>query len=430
MTPVQPENVLATPFILGQLTLANRMVMGPMAANAPREDGAPSEQTMAFFEARARGGVGMIIVGGMIATTRGYAESPVKRVLRLDVDTFVPDFQKMCGAVHKHGVPIIAQIMPGFGVMGSPAPDRPNISASARRLTIPEKAFPRGFIVPGGRTTPVAEEATLDQIREYERDMVAAAERALKCGFDGVEVAAHMSYFASSFLSARTNQRTDEYGGSVENRARFLSNIVAGIRRLAPANFVVGLRITANDYMPDGQGAQGFADVARQVEAAGLDYVALSCGCYETMSASAPSTDGDLVDSGDAGIFKRTLSAPVLIQGIHDPARAAKAIAEGYGDLIMLARPMLADPDFARKVCEGRPEDIVRCVRDNYCMRRMVFNMPVRCEVNPAMGRESRGSGLPPLERVLKGPIEKAVLTLTGSAGFMNLVGSVMKKSN
>lgn len=430
MTPVQPENVLATPFILGQLTLANRMVMGPMAANAPREDGAPSEQTMAFFEARARGGVGMIIVGGMIATTRGYAESPVKRVLRLDVDTFVPDFQKMCGAVHKHGVPIIAQIMPGFGVMGSPAPDRPNISASARRLTIPEKAFPRGFIVPGGRTTPVAEEATLDQIREYERDMVAAAERALKCGFDGVEVAAHMSYFASSFLSARTNQRTDEYGGSVENRARFLSNIVAGIRRLAPANFVVGLRITANDYMPDGQGAQGFADVARQVEAAGLDYVALSCGCYETMSASAPSTDGDLVDSGDAGIFKRTLSAPVLIQGIHDPARAAKAIAEGYGDLIMLARPMLADPDFARKVCEGRSEDIVRCVRDNYCMRRMVFNMPVRCEVNPAMGRESRGSGLPPLERVLKGPIEKAVLTLTGSAGFMNLVGSVMKKSN
>lgn len=430
MTPVQPENVLATPIILGQLTLANRMVMGPMAANAPREDGAPSEQTMAFFEARARGGVGMIIVGGMIATTRGYAESPVKRVLRLDVDTFVPDFQKMCGAVHKHGVPIIAQIMPGFGVMGSPAPDRPNISASARRLTIPEKAFPRGFIVPGGRTTPVAEEATLDQIREYERDMVAAAERALKCGFDGVEVAAHMSYFASSFLSARTNQRTDEYGGSVENRARFLSNIVAGIRRLAPANFVVGLRITANDYMPDGQGAQGFADVARQVEAAGLDYVALSCGCYETMSASAPSTDGDLVDSGDAGIFKRTLSAPVLIQGIHDPARAAKAIAEGYGDLIMLARPMLADPDFARKVCEGRPEDIVRCVRDNYCMRRMVFNMPVRCEVNPAMGRESRGSGLPPLERVLKGPIEKAVLTLTGSAGFMNLVGSVMKKSN
>lgn len=430
MTPVQPENVLATPFILGQLTLANRMVMGPMAANAPREDGAPSEQTMAFFEARARGGVGMIIVGGMIATTRGYAESPVKRVLRLDVDTFVPDFQKMCGAVHKHGVPIIAQIMPGFGVMGSPAPDRPNISASARRLTIPEKAFPRGFIVPGGRTTPVAEEATLDQILEYERDMVAAAERALKCGFDGVEVAAHMSYFASSFLSARTNQRTDEYGGSVENRARFLSNIVAGIRRLAPANFVVGLRITANDYMPDGQGAQGFADVARQVEAAGLDYVALSCGCYETMSASAPSTDGDLVDSGDAGIFKRTLSAPVLIQGIHDPARAAKAIAEGYGDLIMLARPMLADPDFARKVCEGRPEDIVRCVRDNYCMRRMVFNMPVRCEVNPAMGRESRGSGLPPLERVLKGPIEKAVLTLTGSAGFMNLVGSVMKKSN
>lgn len=430
MDPDQRDNILATPFKLNRLTLANRMVMGPMAANAPRDDGGPSEQTIAFFEERARGGVGMIIVGGMIATTRGYAESPVKRVLRLDVDTFIPDFRRVCDAVHKHGVPIIAEIMPGFGVMGTPAPDRPNISASARQLTIPEKAFPRGFIVPGGRTTPMAQEATIEQIKEYERDMIAAADRAVQAGFDGVEVAAHMSYFASSFLSPRTNRRTDEYGGSVENRARFLSNIVAGIRSRAPAEFVVGLRITANDYMTDGQGPQGFADVAKQVEAAGLDYVALSCGCYETMSASAPSEDGELVDSGDARLFKENLSVPVLIQGIHDPARAAKALAEGNGDLIMLARPMLADPAYARKVCEGHPETITRCVRDNLCMRRMVFNMPVRCEVNPRMGRESRGSGLPPLDRLLKAPVEKAVLALTGSPGFMKLVGAIMPKSD
>lgn len=431
MDQVTPPNVLATSFTINGRTLANRMVMGPMAANAPRADGGPSEQTIAFFEERARGGIGMIIVGGMIATTRGYEESPVQRILRLDTDTFVPEFRRVCDAVHKYGVPIIAEIMPGFGVMGASKPDRPNISASARQLTITEKAFPRGFIVPGGRTTSMAQEATIEQIREYERDMIAAAERAVQGGFDGVEVAAHMSYFASSFLSPRTNRRTDEYGGSVENRARFLSNIVAGIRARVPADFIVGLRITANDYMPDGQGPEGFAAIARQVEAAGLDYVALSCGCYETMSASAPSVDGELVDSGDARLFKESLSVPVLIQGIHDPARAGKAIADGHGDLVMLARPMLADPDYARKVCEGRPETITRCVRDNLCMRRMVFNMPVRCEVNPGMGRESRKPGVfPPVERMVKGPIESVVLALTGSKRVMGLLGAITKKDD
>ncbi|GGC01268.1 hypothetical protein GCM10011494_19780 [Novosphingobium endophyticum] len=425
----QERNILSTPFVLNGRTLANRMVMGPMAANSPREDGGPSEQTIAFFEARAKGGVGMIIVGGMVGAARGVAECPVASVLQMQDPKHVADFRRMTDAVHRYDVPIVAEIMPGFGVMGVPAADRPNISASARSVTIPEKEFPRGFIVPGGRTTPMAVEATIEQIRAYEQELIETAVLTVESGFDGVEVAAHMSYFLSSFLSARTNWRTDEYGGSAENRARMLVNIVAGIRARVPADFIVGLRITANDYMPDGQGARGFAEIAKLVEAAGLDYVALSCGCYEAMKASAPSVDGDLVDSGDARIFKDLLSVPVLIQGIHDPERAGKAVAEGHGDLVMLARPMLADPDYARKVCENRPEDIAKCVRDNLCMRRMVFGMPVRCEVNPDMGREAR-KGLPPVNRMLKAPIEKAVLGLTGSPWFMGLVGKVMPKSD
>jgi 2,4-dienoyl-CoA reductase (NADPH2) len=146
------------------------------------------------------------------------------------------------------------------------------------------------------------------------------------------------------------------------------------------------------------------------------------------MDASAPAVDGAMIDSGDARVFKQTLSVPVLIQGLHDPASAARAIAGGHGDLVMWARPMLADPDLARKVSEGRLADIVRCRRDNYCIRRMVFGMPVRCEVNPEMGRESRGSrGLPPVERILKRPIESVVLGLTGSPGVMRFLGSLRK---
>lgn len=418
--------ILATPFKIGSLNLANRMVMGPMAANSPREDGGPSEQTIAFFEARARGGVGMIIVGGMVGTKRGAAEATVKATLRPGEARLVPDFQKMNAAIHAHGVPVIAEIMPGFGIMGVPTPERPNISASARQLTMPEDQFPQGFIVPGGRTTPMAVEASIEQIRAYENEMVETALNCVKAGFDGVEVAAHMSYFLSSFLSHRTNWRKDAYGGSVENRARILVNIIAGIRAKVPSGFVVGLRVPCNDYMPDGNGAAGFAQIAKLVEAAGIDYVALTHGCYEAMAASAPVKDGAMVDSGEARLFRETLSVPVIIQGIHDPVRAARALTDGHGDLVMVARPLLADPDFARKVCEGRSDAIVKCIRDNTCMRRMVFGMPVRCDVNPAMGRESRKSSLPPVDRLVKAPIEAAVLSLTGSPTVMGLVGKIM----
>lgn len=429
MAPDQIASILGKPVTVNKLKLANRLVMGPMAANAPNADGSPSEQTIAFFAARARGGIGMIIVGGIIAARRGFEEAPFRPLLRFDVDTFIPQLRRVADAVHAHDVPIIAEIMPGFGRMGVSAPGRPIISASPINVVIPQERFPSGIHVPGGRTTPTPREASVDEIRTYEEEMVAAAGRAQRAGWDGVEVAAHMSYFVASFLSPRTNWRTDEYGGSVENRARMLVNMVAGIRRVAGPDFVVGLRITANDYMPDGQGAEGFAAIARQVEAAGLDYVALSAGCYETMDASAPAVDGGLVDSGDAQIFKRVLSVPVLLQGLHDPQRAARAIAEGHGDLVMLARPLLADPDYARKIVERRPDAIVRCTRENYCMRRMIFKMPVRCSVNPAMGRESRTSRLPPPGRILRAPLEQLILALTGSRRLMNMIASVMKKS-
>ncbi|WP_263588039.1 NADH:flavin oxidoreductase [Sphingopyxis sp. GC21] len=429
MLPEKIADILSAPFKINKLTLANRLVMGPMAVGAPTAEGAPSEQTIAFFERRARGGIGMIIAGGVVATARSFEETPFKPVLRFDVESLIPQFRRVADTVHAHGVPIIAEIMPGFGRMGVPGPGRPIISASPINVVIPEQNFPKGVLVPGGRTTPEPDEATVEEIEQYRREMVDTASNVQRAGWDGVEVAAHMSYFASSFLSPRTNWRTDQYGGSVENRARMLTNIVRNIRERLGPDFVIGLRITANDYMPDGQGAAGFSAIAKEVEKAGLDYVALSTGCYETMDRSAPSVDGGLVDTGDARLFRNALSVPLLLQGLHDPARAAEAIADGHGDMVMLARPMLADPDYARKACSGRTDDIVHCTRDNLCMRRLVFNMPVRCSVNPAMGRESRKSGsLPPARRFIEAPVEKAILALTGSRRFMGLVGAVIKR--
>jgi dimethylglycine catabolism A len=417
----QAENILSSPVKIGSLTLKNRMVMAPMAVHAPQPDGRPSEQTLAFFEARAKGGFAMIIVGGSYSTKRSMFESAVTSGLRFVEESYVPDFKRMADAVHAHNVPIIAEMVAGFGPMAVPRPDQPAIAASPKVVTVPEDRFPRGVIVPGGLTTPEAKEATIEQIREVEQDVVATAINMHRAGWDGVEVAAHMSYFPATFLSPRYNKRTDEYGGSAQNRARMLFNMVSGIREALGREFIVGLRITANDYMPDGQGAKGFAEVAKEVEKAGIDYVALSTGSYETMDTSVPLVDGALVDSGDARIFKEMLSVPVIIQGIHEPARAAKAIADGSGDLIMLARPSLADPNYARKVVERRPETIIKCVRDHHCMRRMLMNIPVRCDVNPQTGRESRKGRPPPLRRLVEAPIENAMLAITSSRSLTKI---------
>lgn len=427
MTAGEASQILSQPITINKLTLKNRIVMGPMAATGAHKGGRPSEQTVAFFEARARGGAGMIIVSSGGAT-RAMMETRFQGGIRADTDEFAPELRKIADAVHAHGVPIVAEISPSMGRMATPTPDYPLISASPVNVVMHGSAM--GMPMPGGKMeTAVPREATVAEIEGLEEEMIQTAVRLERLGWDGVEIAAIMSYFLVSFLSPRTNHRTDRYGGSVENRARMIVNIVRGIRERVRPDFVIGLRMTVNEYMPDGEGPEGFVAIAKEIEAAGIDYVALSYGCYESLARTPDAEGANLIDTGDALVFKRELSVPVMVQGLHDPVNAAQAIADGHGDIVLEARQMLADPDYARKVTEGRIGDIVRCDRGGYCMRRMALNMPVRCTVNPRMGREARRPGqLPPLSRMMKAPIEPIMLRLTRSSLFMNMIGLAMKK--
>ena len=426
---VGPAEVLLEPLAINALTIANRIIVAPMAVLAPHADGRPSGQTIAFLCERAKGGVGLIILGGSTATRRAFEESPVKGVVRMDDDRFVPDLKRMTDAVHACGSPIFAELSAGFGPMGKPSPSRSLVAASPKKVVIKRDQSPKGILVPADRVTPTPREATRDEIGEIEREMAASALRCRRAGFDGVEVAAHMSYFLASFLSPRTNWRTDEYGGSVENRARVLVNIVRLIREQAGASFPIGLRISANEHVDGGQGPEQYAAIAQCVERVGLDYVALSDGHYESMYRSAPETDGATVEHGEAQVFRRALSCRLIIGSTHDPHRAAEVIAAGHGDAVMFARQMIADPEYAHKVRDGRLHEIVRCDRDNQCMRRMIMGMPIRCTVNPRMGREGRRPGeRPPIERLIKAPIERAVLSATGSERVMSLAGKAARR--
>ncbi|MEH3036443.1 MAG: NADH:flavin oxidoreductase [Sphingomonas adhaesiva] len=421
----QASDILSRPIRINGLTIRNRMVLGPMAANGPTADGHASDQTIAFLEERARGGVGLIILGGMVSTQRGWDESRFRPVLRTDRDEFIPALAKAVTAVHALGVPIIAEIAPGFGRMGVPSADRPIISASPLNLVM--KSSPM-MLVPGGEmTTPMPREATVAEIKGYETEMVASAVRLKTAGFDGIEIAAMMSYFLASFLSPRTNWRTDDYGGSVENRARIVVDMVRAIREQVGPDFVIGLRIAANDYMPDGQGPEGFLDIALEIEKAGIDYVALVYGCYEALDVTPDADGANLIENGEARYFRERLSVPVMMGGLHDPTLAAAAVEEGHTDLVMLARPLLADPGYAGKVTGRRIEDIVRCDRNGTCIKRLATGMPIRCTRNDRMGRESRKPGaIPPIDRILKAPIEEIALKALGSKTLMNVAGKFM----
>lgn len=216
---------------------------------------------------------------------------------------------RLINAVDAYGTPIIAELTAGFGPMAKPSAAWPLIAASPKNVVMKRDQFPKGILVPDDRVTPTPREATVEEIHQLEREMAESALRCRRAGFDGVEIAAMMSCFLASFLSPRTNWRSDEYGGSIENRARVLVNIIRMIREQAGPSFPIGLRISANKHVEGGQGPDEYAAIAQVVERGGLDYVALTDGHYEPMHRSAPETDAPTVEHGEARSVRRCHAA-------------------------------------------------------------------------------------------------------------------------
>ncbi|MEP9317762.1 NADH:flavin oxidoreductase [Pseudomonas sp. LABIM340] len=388
--------VLASSLRINGVEIKNRIILGPMAVLRPQEDGRPSDQSIAFLKRRAQGGVGLVIVGGSVCSERAWNESPFVPVLRFDKEEFLEDLKRLTDAVHAEGAPVFAQLFPSFGRMGVPRNGKSISAASPKPVRIGSGGLPDHLYIPGGHVSPTPNEASVEEIQELQASVVAAALRVKRAGFDGVEIGAHMCYFYSSFLSPLSNQRTDEYGGTAENRARILHDLVAAVRAEVGPDYPVGVRMSVNDHMPGGQGPEGFADVAAHIARAGLDFVSLSEGNYESMRDNVPSTSGNMLDHGEPQAFRKALGSEVrlFLSSTPRPFQAAAAIVAGHADGSMLARQMLADPDYAVKVLEGRDSEIVWCDHSNSCLRRLILNAPVACHKNPEMGREDPNAQL------------------------------------
>ena len=382
--------VLGEPLTINGVTLKNRFILGPMAVLQPLEDGRPSDQSIAFLKRRAEGGVSLVFVGGSVATQRAWDESPFAPNIRFDKEEFIPELARLVEEVHASGALVFAQIFPSFGRMGIPRNGNWPTAASPVPVTIGEHGLPDNVYIPGGMTTPPAHEATADYIKEIEAAVVTAARIARAAGFDGLEIAAHMCYFYSSFLSPHANKRTDKYGGSAKNRARALRDAVHAVRAEVGASFPVGLRMSVNDHLPGGQDSEGFAEVASHIVSAGVDFIALTDANYESMGHNVTSISGSMLLHGEPQAFRKAVgNIPLFLSSTTSPQQAAAAIADGVADASMLARQLLADPDYPAKVLGGRESEIVWCDHSNSCLRSLMTNIPVTCHKNPEMGSES-----------------------------------------
>lgn len=392
---------LLQPGRIGTLEVRNRIVMAPMGSNFAESDGTCGERIQAYYEARAAGGAGLLTMGvGAIAYPHGTAE-PYQ--VGLSDDKFIPGLTGIVDRVHKHGAKISIQLQhAGKTAVRDLAEGRelwvPSMPPAVRTdmfATLTQEEIGAFISSSKGREKAgvkirVMDKADIAQMIEW---FAAAADRARRAGFDGVELHAAHTYIIAGFLSGYFNKRDDEYGGSIENRARFMLEVIAAVRRRVGTDYPVWLRLDACELRMDGGITLDEAKVfAKMAEAAGCDAVSVSA--YANTSTGVAFTEAPLVQQKAgflqwAAEIKEGLKIPVIAVGRLEPEVADNAVAAGQCDFVGMARKMLADPELPNKLIENRPEDIRPCIYCYVCVSQIFINQRVKCAVNPLTGHES-----------------------------------------
>lgn len=391
---------LLRPGRIGRMELRNRIVMAPMGSNFAESDGTCGERIQAYYEARAAGGAGLLIMGVCaIAYPAGTAE-PFQ--VGVSDDRFVPGLSALAERVHRHGAKVAMQLQHAgktsvrdlaegreLWVPSLPPPLKTDMMQALTREELGAFISSSKSREKAGVKIRVMDKADIAQMAEW---FAAAADRARRAGFDGVELHAAHSYIIAGFLSAYYNKRDDEYGGPLENRARMLLEVIAAVRARVGADFPVWLRLDAEEIRtPGGITLEDAKAVARMAEAAGVDAVSVSA--YANTSTGVAFTEAPLVQQKAgflpwAAEIKAALQIPVIAVGRLEPEVADTAIGAGQCDFVAMARKLLADPELPRKLVENRPEDIRPCIYCYACVSQIFINQRVKCAVNPLTGHE------------------------------------------
>lgn len=366
-------NKLFEPIRINNTIVKNRLVVSPMVVCYVKENGEATERYIAYHENKAKGGWGLIITEDYVV---GQKVGGFKTLPGLWEDSQISSHQELTRRVHQHGAKILAQIYhagreTGFEITGQ-VPVGPS---PIKEPTMPD--IPR--------------ELTVEDILIIVEQFGDCALRAKKAGFDGVEVHGAHGYLINAFTSGFSNKRTDEYGGTIVNRARFATEIIKNIREKTGDDFVISYRMSTVEYVPGGITIEEAKVIAKLVENAGANMIHCSQGLYVTTEhIIAPGVTGRANYIQNTKAIKDTVNIPVIAVGrINDPLIAENIVNEGKADMIAMGRASLADPDFPNKTMAERYDDIIRCIGCNQgCIGENNRANPVRCLVNPRTGME------------------------------------------
>ncbi len=394
--------LLSSPIRIGRFEVPNRIVFAAHLTNLADEDNLPSARHVAYHEARARGGTGLIIVEEQSVHSSDHAYQKLIHAFDPRVE---PMYERLTSAVHRHGTRIFAQISHNGGQGSSMYTRRPVLAPSP----VADQLF---------REVPKAIEH--DEIAELVGAYAEVADRCLRGGFDGVELQCSHSSILRQFLSPRSNRRDDGYGGPLENRLRILVEILEAIRARVDDRLAVGVRLCGDELLEAGITMDEAVETAVRLEQLGLiDYVNTSIG---TAGDSLYLIEASMAIPPGYALFipagiRREVSLPVIGVGrVKDPAQAEAILAAGYADLVGIVRGQIADPDFAAKSLGGRTEEIRLCLSCNQeCVGRVGLNRWVGCIQTVSTGRETTHDE----SRLEPAPVARRVAVVGGGPGGM-----------
>ena len=395
---------LLQPGQIGSLQLKNRIALAPMGENFGGLDGHATEKTQAYYEERARGGAGLIILGTTAVSWPSGTSEPHQ--LGISSDDFIPTLAQVVRRVHVHGAKVAIQINHSGKVAANdrahgremwvpsvPPALPPN--ASMRTIT-PQELSTFVGVGPHPDRYRVMDEADIAQMIEW---YAAAAVRAQQAGFDAVEVHCAHNYLIAGFLSPYFNQRTDGYGGSYENRTRLMRELLTEVRRRVGPDYPIWVRLDAEEmHTPGGIALEEALQTARLCEQLGVN--AISVSSYARLTRGSDFTDAPIPQKSGAYLefanaFKRVVRIPIIVAGRIEPEAGAAAIGAGEADFIAMGRKLLADPELPNKLVAGQPEAIRPCIYCYACVSEIFVNRGIKCAVNAQTGHESTAPIVP-----------------------------------
>ncbi len=391
---------LLSPGRIGSLELRNRILMCPMGDDQATDNGFVTDQQIAYFEARARGGAALLLVGSVGISAPDGLASPQQSAIA--DDSYLEGWSRLAARVHAHGARVALQLvhngkssvndMIAGRPLLVPSVPKPPVADPLMRMLTPEEAASIGTPATVKAPPIIYQVMTRADIARIALTYATAVDRARRAGIDACELHAGHGYLIDNFLSPTSNQRSDEYGGPVENRARFLVEILTAIRKRVGRAYPVWCRINATEYFIDGETLADACRVAELAEAAGSDAFhvssyanpALAIGYTQAHTTHQP---GSMLPY--AAAIKARVSVPIIAVGRIEPDLAERTLAEGKADFIAFGRKLLADPELPNKLAAGAPEDVRPCMYHYRCISQIFQRDHVLCAANPLTGRET-----------------------------------------